>query len=166
MPSLLPHDLCHEQNASPAPRRDLQVCSALLKAPDTVHRGACVPGSFSADSLLPVSLESWTSNPVPFVSLSQRQVGGPFYDKQEPLSSCVGGGGLESALTAHSLGASVSSSENGHSPPLHQLEGTQSRRSKGKPVAHAWHAGGTQCLFHPFSQSSPGLPWVPHSHWL
>ena len=149
--------------------RDLQVCSALLKAPDTVHRGACVPGSFSADSLPPVSLEPWTLNPVLFVSLSQRQAGGPFYDKQEPLSSCVtppDRGGLESALTAPSLGASVSSSENGHSPPLHQPEGTQSRRSKGKPVAHAWHAGGTQCLFHPFSQSSPGLPWVPHSHWL
>lgn len=53
--------------------RDLQVCSALLKAPDTVHRGACVPGSFSADSLPPVSLGPWTLNPVLFVSLSQRQ---------------------------------------------------------------------------------------------
>lgn len=43
----------------------------------------------------------------------------------------------------------------------HRAEG-----QRASPWHLAWHAGGTHCLFAPFSQSSPGLPWVPHSHGL
>lgn len=96
--------------------------------------------------------------------LGQRQASGPFRGRQEALSSCVpppNTSGLEPALTAHNLGASISSSENWQHP-LHQQVRTRRERTKRAP-----HLASSRCpMPAPPFLSAPGLPWGSQFCWL